>query len=89
MRIVERVTACATALVALMLISNPAWATRPTCEQLLAARDAHHSAADIAKAYATTQARVEACSRIERQHERLAAQRDAFYARRADRGLAR
>jgi len=89
MRIVERSTACAVALLGLVLICGPVRADRPTCGQILAARDADRSAADIAKDFGTTRARVEACSRIEKQREHLAAGREAFYARRADRGLTR
>jgi hypothetical protein len=89
MSIVERATACAVALLGFLLLCGPVRADRPTCAQILAARDADRAAADIAKDFGTTRARVEACSRIEKQHEHLAAGRAAFYAHRADRGLAR
>jgi hypothetical protein len=80
-------TAAVLALTGVVLTSSPVLAKRPTCDQLLGARDAGQSDEDIAKGFGTTQARVEACARIEQQNERLSAARARFSARRAERGL--
>ncbi len=58
-----------------LLLAAPALAKRPSCEDLLAARERGTSAEAVAEQFQTTRARVHACERIEAQYERLAAQR--------------
>lgn len=78
--------AAALALTGVVLTGGPALASRPTCDQLGAARSAGQSDEDIAKGFGTTRARVEACVRIEQQHQRLSAEHARYVARRTDRG---
>lgn len=68
-----------------LLLASPALAERATCEDLLAARAGGASVEEVARAHATTRARVEACARIAEQHERLARQRDEVAAARLQR----
>ena len=81
-----RSLACAAALLGL-LSAAPAAATRATCEELLTALDTGQPIEAVAQAYATTQARLEACQQLARQRERFAERRDRFDLQRAERGL--
>jgi hypothetical protein len=87
MRSVSGLAVVGMALVGIVLVRTPVLARQSTCDAIVAARDAGKSDAEIAQGFGTTQAHVAACVRIEQQHERLAAARDRFYARRADHGL--
>ncbi|MFN8640323.1 MAG: hypothetical protein U0802_01160 [Candidatus Binatia bacterium] len=53
---------------------GPAAAERPTCGDLLSARALGQSPEQVASAFGTTRARVEACARAAEHHERLDAQ---------------
>jgi hypothetical protein len=86
MQTVLRSGAAALALTAIVLV-RPVLARQSTCDEIVAARDAGRSDAEIAQGFGTTRARIAACARIEQQRERLSAVRDRFYARRADHGL--
>lgn len=77
----------AVALAAIGFVSEPVLARQSSCDEIVAARDAGRSDAEISQGFGTTRARVAACVRIEQQHARLSAARDRFYARRADHGL--
>jgi hypothetical protein len=68
--------------------AGPAAASHPTCDDLLAALDSGQTVADVAVAFSTTRARVEACTNVARQRERLAEKRVHFDQQRAQRGLA-
>ena len=79
----------AMAICAVVLASaGPAAASHPTCDDLLAALDSGQTVADVAVAFSTTRARVEACTNVARQRERLAEKRVHFDQQRAQRGLA-
>jgi hypothetical protein len=68
-----------------LAVAGPAAAERPTCEDLLSARQLGRSADQVASAFRTTRIRVTACERLAQQHERLAAQREHVRAARAAR----
>lgn len=80
-----RVGSLLVAALAVLLVAGPAAAERPTCEDLLSARDLGQSAEQAASDFRTTSVRVEACARVAEQHERLAAQRRQVAAARAER----
>ena len=73
-----------TAAVVLATVA-PAAADRPTCEDLLSARELGQSAEQVAAAFRTTSVRVEACARVAEQHARLDANRQHIEAARAQR----
>ena len=73
-----------TAAVVLATVA-PAAADRPTCEDLLSARELGQSAEQVAAAFGTTTVRVEACARVAEQHQRLDANRQHVEAARAQR----
>lgn len=73
------------AILAALLVAGPAAAERPTCEDLLSARQLGQSAEQVASDFRTTRVRVEACARVAEQRERLAAQRQHVAAARAER----
>jgi hypothetical protein len=88
MRTLLRGVAAALAAGVLTLASG-AHAERASCEELLAARAAGQSDAEIGAAYHTTRARLSACERIAADRERLQGQREALAIERAERAEAR
>lgn len=73
------------AVLAALAVVGPAAAERPTCEDLLSARQLGQRAEQVASDFRTTRVRIEACARVAEQHERLAAQRQHVQAARAER----
>ena len=73
------------ASLAILAVAGPAAAERPTCEDLLSARQLGRSAEQVAGDFQTTRVRVEACERVAEQHERLEAQHQHVQAARAER----
>ena len=73
------------ACAAVVAVAGPAAAERPTCGDLLSARQLGQSAEEVARDFRTTSVRVEACERVAEQHERLDAQRQHLEAARAAR----
>jgi hypothetical protein len=82
-----RTLSCTLAVIAVLGTAAPMFAGRPTCHELVTARASGQSSEDIARAHGTTQARVEACVRIEAQRQRLAQSRVRYHLMRAERGL--
>ncbi|HSQ01410.1 MAG TPA: hypothetical protein VL049_29665 [Candidatus Dormibacteraeota bacterium] len=68
-----------------LAMASPAAADRPTCEDLLSARQLGQSAEEVAAAFRTTSVRVEACARVAEQHARLDANRQHVEAARIQR----
>ena len=83
-----RLIVCAAALAGVLPAAGPAAASRATCDELLAALDSGGAVEEVARAYATTRARVEACTNVAQQHERQAERRDRFERQRTARALA-
>ena len=73
------------ASLAALAVAGPAAAERPSCGDLLSARQVGQSAAQVASDFRTTRVRIAACERVAEQHERLAAQRQHVQAARAER----
>lgn len=73
------------AAAALLALAGPAAADRPSCEDLLSARDLGKSDEQVASDFRTTAVRVQACARVAEQHERLDANRAHLDAARAQR----
>jgi hypothetical protein len=76
------------AAAALCLLAGPAAADRPTCADLLSAREIGQSDEAIATAFRTTTVRIEACARIAEQRQRLAENRESVEAARVQRQAA-
>lgn len=79
-------------LLALAVCTAVAWsarahAERPTCEDLRSALEVGRSAAEVARDFHTTQARVVACVALAEQRDLHDEQRSRFEARRIERGL--
>jgi hypothetical protein len=73
------------ALATAFIVAAPAAADRPSCEDLLSAREIGQSVEQVAEAFKTTSVRVRACQRVAEHQERLAAQRRHVQAARAQR----
>ena len=76
------------AAAAVCLLAGPATADRPTCEDLLSAREVGRSDEEIAADFRTTTVRVEACARIAEQRQRLAQNKQHLEAARSQRQAA-
>lgn len=65
----------------------PAVAERPSCEDLLSARQLGQSVEQVAAAFKTTHVRVSACERVAEHRDQLAAKREQVDEQRAARGI--
>jgi hypothetical protein len=75
------------ALIATLALAGPAWAERPSCDDLLSARAIGQSVEQVAETFKTTRVRVTACERVADHLERLAAKREQVDEERAARGI--
>lgn len=74
-------------LVGTLALAVPAWAERPSCDDLLSARAIGQSVEQVAETFKTTRVRVTACERIADHLDRLAAKREQVDEERAERGI--
>ena len=82
-----RVRSSLLGLVCTLALAAPAWAERPSCEDLLSARELGQSAEQVAAAFKTTRVRVSACERVAAHLDELAQRREQVDAERAARGI--
>lgn len=75
------------AFIVTLVLAVPAWAERPSCDDLLSAREIGHSVEQVATTFKTTRVRVSACERVADHLERLAAKREQVDEQRAERGI--
>ena len=73
-------------LVCALALAAPAMAERPSCEDLLSARELGQSVEQVAEAFKTTRVRVSACERVAARLDELAQKREQVNAARAARG---
>jgi hypothetical protein len=88
MRFLSALPGCALGAAVLLASVHPAFATRPTCRDLLAAQADGQPADEVARAFGTTQARLAACAFFSAQRQRFDRQREHVETQRLQRGTA-